>query len=557
MSTFNISKACASALQKACTTYTAEIFNELQRQGVMTETQVEVARKVVGASKVAVGKKSKAKKAKKAKVVTPTMLIPFCGEANDAWCCGVKTNHGLYTQCTKGPLEGEDYCKTCQKQSENGASGKPNGGDIRERVQQGTAWRDPKGKGPITYATLLAKPKFSALKLEDAEQAAAAFGWTIPDTEKVVATSKRGRPKKVVEVSDTDSEDGAKPKRKRGRPKKKAAPKQDVSNLIAQQAEAAIKEQALAAANEILGEESKTSPKKVNKKTKKVAKKAKKPNQKALKAQAFREKLLNELWEIVPAGTVLNTDDASNVEIRTMLKAAKDAKKAEEKLAKKLAAEKVKAEKKAAKELEKAKKKAAKEAEKAEKKAAKELEKQQKKDAATKEKLIKQLVELGVDNAATDILSASSATIDSLKALLKEKRKTIAAEKRAIKKAEKKAAKELEKQQQAAEMLAKLDSAATIEPDISDDELDEEPILEDLVLDDSEEQAYPFNPTTGQCTKEASGLDIDYYAICSEESFPNPVPDEDDEIILHDSQGEHIATYIEGVVYPVGDDEEE
>ena len=82
-------------------------------------------------------------------------------------------------------------------------------------------------------------------------------------------------------------------------------------------------------------------------------------------------------------------------------------------------------------------------------------------------------------------------------------------------------------------------------------------MLQDLELDDSEEQAYPFNPVTGQCTKEASGLDIDYYAICSEESFPNPVLDEDDEIILHDVSGEHIATYIDGIVYPAEDEEEE
>ena len=543
MSTFNLSQVCATALQKACTTYAQEIFSELHRQGVMTETQVEVARKAIGSSKVSVGKKSKAKKVKKAKVLTPSMLIPFCGVVNNEWCCGVKVNNQLYTQCTKGPLEGEDYCKICLKQSENGASGKPSGGDIRERVQQGSAWRDPKGKGPLTFATVLNKPKFSALSIEDAEQAVAAFGWTIPDTERVITTSKRGRPKKVVEVSDTDSEDGSKPKRKRGRPKKKAAPKQDVSNLITQQAEAAIKEQALAAINEIQGGESKTSPKKVNKKTKKAVKKvkaAKKPSQKALKAQAFREKLLKELNEI--DSSVAVPTEASNVEIRGILKAAKDAKKAAEKLAKKEVADKVKAEKQAAKELEKA-----------EKKAAKELEKAEKKAAATKAKLIKQLVDLGEDNVADD----ASATIDSLKELLKEKRKKIAADKRAIKKAEKQAAKELEKHQHAAEMLAKLSNAATIEPDSSDDELEEEEILEDLELDDSEEQAYPFNPVTGQCTKEASGLDIDYYAICSEESFPNPVLDEDDEIILHDVSGEHIATFIEGVVYPVGDDEEE
>ena len=120
MSTFNVTQACANALQKACATYTAEIFSELQRQGVMTETQVEVASKFMGASKVKVGKKTKAKKVMKAKVKTPSMLIPFCGEVNDEWCCAARVNQQLYTQCTKARVEGEDYCKLCQKQSENG-----------------------------------------------------------------------------------------------------------------------------------------------------------------------------------------------------------------------------------------------------------------------------------------------------------------------------------------------------------------------------------------------------------------------------------------------------
>ena len=131
---------------------------------------------------------------KKPVVETPSHLIPFCGTLNDKWCCGARVNHGLYTQCTKGREEGEDYCKVCQKQSENSASGKPNGGDIRERVAQGAEWRDPKGKAPITFATLLTKPKFSGLTWEAAEAECARFGWTIPESERVASETKRGAP---------------------------------------------------------------------------------------------------------------------------------------------------------------------------------------------------------------------------------------------------------------------------------------------------------------------------------------------------------------------------
>ena len=125
----------------------------------------------------------------------------------------------------------------------------------------------------------------------------------------MVTAKNRGRPKKVVEVSDTDSEDGSKKKKKRGRPKKKAAPKQEVSDLIAQQAQAAIKEQALAAANEILSSESESKaskPKKIAKKTvKKTVKTVKKVvNKKVQKQLAFREKLLKELAVISPQTTV-------------------------------------------------------------------------------------------------------------------------------------------------------------------------------------------------------------------------------------------------------------
>jgi hypothetical protein len=239
-----MSVVCARGLQAACVAYTSEIIQELERRGLMSEDSMACARELLGAVQVSAGKtkKAKAAKAKKPVVDTPAHLIPFCGVVNEQWCCGARVNHGLYTQCTKARLEGEDYCKVCLKQSENSASGKPNGGDIRERVQLGDAWRDPKGNAPITFTTLVSKPKFSGLTWESAETECERFGWTIPESERVASVTKRGRPKKVVEVSDTDSEDGDKPKRNRGRPKKQPAKKQELSDLIKAQALAAVAE---------------------------------------------------------------------------------------------------------------------------------------------------------------------------------------------------------------------------------------------------------------------------------------------------------------------------
>ena len=31
----------------------------------------------------------------------PKIPIPFYGIVEKNWCCGIKKNHGLYTQCTK------------------------------------------------------------------------------------------------------------------------------------------------------------------------------------------------------------------------------------------------------------------------------------------------------------------------------------------------------------------------------------------------------------------------------------------------------------------------
>ena len=58
------------------------------------------------------------------------------------------------------------------------------------------------------------------ISLNDAQNAANALGWTIPDEELEVKVVKRGRPKKSVAVSDTESEASAPAQKKRGRPRK-------------------------------------------------------------------------------------------------------------------------------------------------------------------------------------------------------------------------------------------------------------------------------------------------------------------------------------------------
>ena len=554
MSAMMMNKTCALAMEKACLAYVSEIMDELERRGVMTSESLEAASAVLNEMRVTTGKpkKAKAAKVKKAVVETPAHLIPFCGTVNDKWCCGARVNHGLYTQCTKGREEGEDYCKVCQKQSDKNSSELPNGGDIRERVAKGAEWRDPKGKSPITFATLLTKPKFSGLTWESAEAECTRFGWTIPESERVASEPKRGRPKKVVEVSDTDSEDGDKPKRTRGRPKKQPAKKQELSELIKQQALAAVAELSDSDGEVPL---TKVEAKPKVKKVKKV-KAPKQPSQKALKAQAFREKLVKEINEV---DSTISYDieifNQSNAELRTFLKEAKVAKKAKDNQAKKEAVEKLKADKAAAKELEKAAKKEAADKVKADKAAAKELEKAAKKEAADKVKAdkaaAKELEKAAKKEAADKVKAEKKAAKKEASDKLKAEKKAAKELEKAVKLAEKDASKEVEKAKKLAAVKAKI--AAIEAPQLEEE--DENIVLGELTLDNDEvavEQAMPFNITTGKCFK---GEDAEYFAMCDDTSFPEAKPDEEGDICLYNAEGEMVATYEDGVVMPLDDEE--
>ena len=151
-------------------------------------------------------------------------IIPFCGVKISGRCSGIKLNYGLYSQCMNEISDSDVYCKTCSKQGVKSGTGKPTYGDISERINKGKEWRDKKGKEAVRYANVMDKLEISR---EEAEKEASRFGLTIPEIEFEMKEVKRGRPKKSVEVSDTDSEISVEPK-KRGRPRKE---KQVVSSL--------------------------------------------------------------------------------------------------------------------------------------------------------------------------------------------------------------------------------------------------------------------------------------------------------------------------------------
>jgi hypothetical protein len=178
----------------------------------------EEAMERLGASAITlrpVGKKPTA-----VKPVKQAFPLPFNGTIMSDCCQGVKANRGLYSQCSKACKKDSQFCTTCSKQSEKNASGEPDCGVISKRLSDGEAWRDPKGRAPISFAKLMKKLKLTQEQvLAEIDRLGVDFDAEKHFAEEPAKETKRGRPKKAI-TSDTDSESSS-PK-KRGRPKKAA-----------------------------------------------------------------------------------------------------------------------------------------------------------------------------------------------------------------------------------------------------------------------------------------------------------------------------------------------
>ena len=140
------------------------------------------------------------------------VVLPFCGSSIPGWCAGVRPTGGLYTQCVNGPESDSPYCKTCLKQANTNGTGKPNGGDIGDRVALGQDWVDPKGKKPVNLAKYMKSKgvEITDKKKEEIQKAAALLGQTIAESEWDMGPVTRGRPRKpktaVVDTTATDSD---------------------------------------------------------------------------------------------------------------------------------------------------------------------------------------------------------------------------------------------------------------------------------------------------------------------------------------------------------------
>ncbi len=210
-----MNRAYGEEVIRACATH----FNfdaEAAISMFIKERQMEKAPRVPKA------KKEKVEKPKVEKPAVSAIPLPWTGQVREGFCTGLRLNHGLHTQCTMAPAKGGCYCKTCQKQADASANGKPTYGCVEDRLAVGlTEYRDPKGKQSTPYAAVMEKLNISR---SDAEAEAMKIGITIPEELFEVRKLARGRPKKDASASDTDSSQSSQSsvKKGRGRPRKAA-----------------------------------------------------------------------------------------------------------------------------------------------------------------------------------------------------------------------------------------------------------------------------------------------------------------------------------------------
>ena len=336
-----------------------------------------------------------------------SVVLPWCGTVDPSCCSGIRVNHGLYTQCTR-QSEG-DYCSTCSK------NGGPKYGNISSRSSDDFEHASK----VVKYSKVMEKLGISR---EEAEAAAEAAGVTISESDfEKVTGGRRGRPRKLVDTSSSDSE--GEPK-KRGRPKKAktvvshSAGDDLIASLMANAAEASDS----GSDSSVASSEEKAAAKaaKAEKQSvEKAAKLAAKAEEKAAKAE-------QQSVEKAAKAEQQSVEKAAKAEQQSVEKAAKLAAKADEKAAKaeQQSVEKAAklAEKLASKAAEKAVKDAAKEVLKLEMAAAKAAEKAAKAEKQSAAKAAEKAVKLAEKEAAmaekiaaTSLLKLEAAAEEILK----------------------------------------------------------------------------------------------------------------------------------------------
>ena len=149
-------------------------------------------------------KGKKEKKEKKPVALKPRFNLPFCGTKIDGYCCGLKYNARLFTQCMNEPII-HGLCKACNKEKEK----TPNLELITKRIEMGDDFVDQLGRKPMHYSVYMEKNRLSK---EEVIEEGAKFGIRVDENHlnklvKEKKTKKAGRPQKkatIVEVNEIE-----------------------------------------------------------------------------------------------------------------------------------------------------------------------------------------------------------------------------------------------------------------------------------------------------------------------------------------------------------------
>jgi hypothetical protein len=156
-------------------------------------------------------KDKKEPKVKSSPTIKPSFPMPFIKErVNPDGCQGLAYDRGLFTQCLKNRMENGLFCKGCQSEADNNASGCPDCGTLESRLAAGLhAFKDPKGRSPVPYIKVLNKLKLSTdFVIAEAGKLNIMIPFDHFDVDEQVKkppSGSRGRPKKVggtVEAED-------------------------------------------------------------------------------------------------------------------------------------------------------------------------------------------------------------------------------------------------------------------------------------------------------------------------------------------------------------------
>jgi hypothetical protein len=156
--------------------------------------------------------------AKAVKAAKPSIPLPFDPNqtvtAEQGGCQGLRSNHGLYTQC-QNKLTSKDmkndiiYCSVCLKQASKNSHGKPNAGTVTDRLacKDVMNYTAPDGKRVSSYGKVC-----QTLNIDQDKAVAEAykFGIVIPDEQWVVKSKNwrkgGGIKNKTAAVTESSSE---------------------------------------------------------------------------------------------------------------------------------------------------------------------------------------------------------------------------------------------------------------------------------------------------------------------------------------------------------------